>query len=360
MDDLKELERRLLRLKGHDSTISESDLHKRLENLQPETLQSYTYESLQQRFSSLFGSKTTNSPTANTTTATTATTNTTPTTAVDIYLAAIQEQDDWFEDDDDFINWNSSLSSLSSSSLSSSNLNLAQNAFLTGGGELLDNNKDVNSLLAEAQDAVRLSSTSGGIFEYQAVGDEENEDDEIATIIQASKDEALLASKYGHLLPTEEHDKKKKKKKKIKRRSPSSSESDSSESCSSSSESSSSESDSSSSLSSDDDSGKRKGKRKREKKEKKKKKKKKGKGKGKGKGGTFSTTPTLLSATSVSIFKQEEAETLNRLRQAIRAEGKDSKLVRLLAQKLVQLRKSEKNRLQHEVSQMVLNNAMRK
>ena len=53
-------------------------------------------------------------------------------------------------------------------------------------------------------------------------------------------------------------------------------------------------------------------------------------------------------------FKKDEADTLDRLREAVRLEGKDSDLVRLLAQKLIQLRKAEKRRLKHEVNMLKL------
>ena len=352
---LNELERRLLRLQGSggSTNLETSTLQQRLRNLQePEKLQTHTLESLQHKFSSIFGQPEVRTmPTPSTT------------TAVDIYLAAVREQDDWQDDE-----WNFSSSS-------SSKVIMAQQAFL-GSNVGIDSN-DVSMLLAQAHDAVRLSAQPIGATynrnnnDYDE-DDQEDEDDEVAAIIQASKEEVLLDNKYGNLVvstgvETEEHrqkkkehkkntKKKKKKKKKKKERKKkkhqskksrkkqfsSSSDSASSEYTSSdstssdSSQNSSVSSDSSSHSDNDNHSGRRKRKRNKAK----------------------STTDTTEDRDVVNSFKQEEADTLNRLREAVRNEGRDSDLVRLLAQKLVQLRKLEKKRLHDEVTSLKFKNKL--
>jgi hypothetical protein len=346
---LNELERRLLRLQGSGGStkLETSSLQTRLRNLQePENLRTHTLESLQHKFSSIFGQPEVHTmPTPSTT------------TAVDIYLAAVQEQDDWQEDE-----WNSSSSS-------SSKVNMAQQAFL-GSNSGIDLN-DVSILLAQAHDAVRLSAQPSGAT-YNSNNndyDEDDEDDEVAAIIQASKEEVLLDNKYGKLVVptgvgTEEHrqkkkehkknteKKKKKKKKKNERKkkkhqrkkkrnqqSSFSSDSASSDYTSTSSDSSQSSSVSSDSSSDSDNVDNHSGGRRKRKRNK-----------------TKNTADTAEGRDVVNSFKQEEADTLNRLREAVRNEGRDSDLVRLLAQKLVQLRKLEKKRLYDEVTSLKFKN----
>ena len=337
---LNELERRLLRLQGSggSTNLETSTLQQRLRNLQePEKLQTHTLESLQHKFSSIFGQPEVRTmPTPSTT------------TAVDIYLAAVREQDDWQDDE-----WNFSSSS-------SSKVIMAQQAFL-GSNVGIDSN-DVSMLLAQAHDAVRLSAQPIGATynrnnnDYDE-DDQEDEDDEVAAIIQASKEEVLLDNKYGNLVvstgvDTEEHRQKKKehkkntkkKKKKKKKEKKHQSEKSRKKQFSSSSDSASSEytssdltsSDSSSHSDNDNHSGRRKRKRNKAK----------------------STTDTTEGRDVVNSFKQEEADTLNRLREAVRNEGRDSDLVRLLAQKLVQLRKLEKKRLHDEVTSLKFKNKL--
>ena len=179
----------------------------------------------------------------------------------------------------------------------------------------------------------------------------------MAAIIQASKEEVLLDNKYGNLVvstgvDTEEHRQKKKehkkntkkKKKKKKKEKKHQSKKSRKKQFSSSSDSASSEytssdltsSDSSSHSDNDNHSGRRKRKRNKAK----------------------STTDTTEGRDVVNSFKQEEADTLNRLREAVRNEGRDSDLVRLLAQKLVQLRKLEKKRLHDEVTSLKFKNKL--
>ena len=318
---LTDLEKRLLRLQGLDCTSSnEQELQERLNNLQaPETLHSHTHQDLAARFSSIFGAPDVS---------TTPTPDAAASGVVDIYLAAVVAAQDGSDTD----NWEHEES-------------MSQQAFLGSSGGNFSN--EAADLMAEAQDAVRMSATVvGGFGIHHNHGEEdedEDEDEEVLAIIQASKDEIRLSNKYGedkdqkkttkslHKKHKTKHKKKQKRKQKKKRRRSFSSDSDS-ESSDSHSDSESASSDSSSD--GDSDRGSRKHKRDR-----------------KEEGAATQATPV----TPVEEFKVEEANTLARLRDAVRAEGKDSELVKLLASKLVQLRKQEKRRLRTEIQSLKLN-----
>ena len=324
--NLSDLERRLNRLNG---TSDEASLQHRLNQLQPETLTSHTHQSLTERFASIFGSS--DLPVS------TSSNN----DEVEAYLTAAA-QGDWSDEDDDRPGNNVQL-------------NMAQQAFMgSGGGEDAD---AVSALLSEAQDAIRMSA-SVAHHTTNMIPDDENDDDEdaaVLAIINASKDELLLDSKYGVTDDAADHKKTHKKKK---RNDSSSSESSDSESSETSSD------DDSSDYSSDEERRRKKRKRKKNKKKKKKIKRNKTKSQ-KEKSSTNSDNQrelqnTLIQETPYSLFKKEELETLNRLREAARNEGEESELVRLLATRLVQLRKSEKQRLRQEVRMQKLNNYQRK
>ena len=317
--NLSDLERRLNRLNG---TSDEASLQHRLNQLQPETLTSHTHQSLTARFASIFGSS--DLPVS------TSSNN----DEVEAYLTAAA-QGDWSDEDDD-------------SSGNNTQLNMAQQAFMgSGGGEDAD---AVSALLSEAQDAIRMSA-SVAHHTTNMIPDDENDDDEdaaVLAIINASKDELLLASKFGVTDDAADHKKTHKKKKRNDSSSSESSDSESSETSSN---------DDSSDYSSDEE--RRRKKRKRTKNKKKKKKIKRNKTKSQ-KEKSSTNSDTLIQETPYSLFKKEELETLNRLREAARNEGEESELVRLLATRLVQLRKSEKQRLRQEVRMQKLNNYQRK
>ena len=189
----------------------------------------------------------------------------------------------------------------------------------------------VSQLLEQAQDSLALG-ISNTFLDMDSDG---NEDAEVAHIIEASREEAALELKYGadndtdrpaNTNPKVKKGKKKKKKKKYKNKKKGRGKAknkkrrlrdSSSDSCSSSdcvSSDISSDSSSTSSDASDSD------------------------------GGRTSVLP-YSSAASHSVlreeeFRREEADTYRRLKNAVREEGKDSELVRILAKRLISLRKS--------------------
>ncbi len=185
---------------------------------------------------------------------------------------------------------------------------------------------DVALLLEQAKEAVRLSAGDDLLNSHSYTNSESDEDEDtaVAHVIEASREEARLALKYetnfsGLARPRQIKKKNKKHKNKNKNKKRGQSSDSASDHSSKDCDSSGSDSSTGSSTgSSDSDRGMR----------------------------------TQDSAFSPSYFakprhesreeeyRREEAETLNRLREAVRDEGQDSDLVRILAKRLISLRKS--------------------
>ena len=178
--NLSELERRLLKLQDNNSTSTQS-LQTRLQTLQGESLQTHTYASLQSRFSSIFGAS--DIPITSNISGTDL--------ATEAYLSAAQGSGkDWYDDEEDAA-WNGGGGGTHETSMAT--------AALFGSNVGHADDDEISNLLAEAQDAVRMSSSvAGGYRDTRVDGNEdEDEDDEVAAIIQASKDEIHLHNKFG-------------------------------------------------------------------------------------------------------------------------------------------------------------------
>ena len=358
---LSELEIRLRKLQGNDSS-NEEQLQQRLANLEPERLEKHTFESLTQRFTSIFGTSTTDSHSHSHSYSHSSVSNE---TVVDAFLAATRqndEADDWYDEDEDS-NWNGAT-----------NFRMAQNAFL---GSNSGSEDAVTALLMEAQDMIRISA-KGGTSSFGVVnnvmsrdeneGEEEGEDDEVAAIIRASQDEALLDSKYGPPTKAKKKRKRKKNSKKNNKKKSRTNFSDSSNESSNSSDSScssdsSSATDDSSDSSDFDEKRRQHRKRKPKRKTKKQNNNKRHSKKKRSDSSEEGADNDQLQAQSrqqnqeipVNKFQEEEEQVLNRLRDAVRNEGRDSELVNLLATRLVQIRKAEKVRLKNQIRRSFLN-----
>ena len=357
---MEDLERRLLRLRGESEQVTEEDLLRRLRAIkEPQSLSNLSYDNLAERFDRIFNGVNMSKSGCGTKTASANGSPNEPSPLDDTvaaYLAAAEEQCLIGENLPGSIPGSQEFDMVSQAFLGNdySNFDLSHqgNAEDTG----------VAQLLQQAQDAVRLSKNSKAseCNHLQSSSSEVDEDDEMARIIIASREEAELDLKYSmqnkpSTLSDGKKGRRKKKKKKKKRKNKGSSAGrainpsrrrsyescgeEDSESSSSSSRDSLSDSDSGLSRSSSIDSVA-------------------------DTQNTVSTTsrsssPAAAAAAAAAAapvtrmksahvsqeeeYRREEEDTMNRLRAAVREEGKESELVRILAKRLITLRKSRKN-----------------
>ena len=310
---MEDLERRLLRLRGESppDAVTEESLRRRFRAMKgPESPCGMSHAQLAERFNKIFGSSSGQGSHECNDIA-----GGTPASpldeAVEAYLEAARESADQEELGGAMSGW--------------AEMDMVFHSFVGSGIAHGSGNDDmVAALLEEAQGAVRLSAKDNQCHtstDYVSSDDETNEDAAVARIVQASREEAALELKYSgdHSRPSPSKVRRRRKRKQKKRRNrkrgrdSDSSNSSVSGSSGGSSDSSGSERDVSCGESDSSDSD-----------------------------GNMNCRKKGRPESKEDEYRREEADTLKRLKLAMREEGKDSELVRVLAKRVIFLRNSRK------------------